>query len=43
MKDELYHLYGERSDRIHTLNQLLKAYTMFSRDDEYVDAELEER
>ncbi|NOX66717.1 MAG: preprotein translocase subunit SecA [Chlorobi bacterium] len=39
MKDELYHLYGERSDRIHTLNQLLKAYTMFSRDDEYVVTE----
>ncbi|MEN8192112.1 MAG: preprotein translocase subunit SecA [Bacteroidota bacterium] len=36
LKDELYHLYGERSDRIHTLNQLLKAYTLFSKDDEYV-------
>jgi len=39
MKDELYHLYSERSDRIHTLNQLLKAYTLFSRDDEYVITE----
>ena len=38
-KDELYHLYGERSDRIHTLNQLLKAYTLFSKDDEYVITE----
>ena len=36
LKDELYHLYGERSDRIHTLNQLMKAYTLFSKDDEYV-------
>jgi preprotein translocase subunit SecA len=36
LKDGLYHLYGERSDRIHTLNQLLKAYTLFSKDDEYV-------
>ncbi len=35
-KDKLYHIYGERSDRIHTLNQLLKAYTLFSKDDEYV-------
>jgi preprotein translocase subunit SecA len=38
-KDALYHLYGERSDRIHTLNQLLKAYTLFSKDDSYVITE----
>ncbi|MBI9070663.1 MAG: preprotein translocase subunit SecA [Melioribacteraceae bacterium] len=38
-KDELYHLYGERSDRIHTLNQLLKAYCLFEKDDEYVITE----
>ncbi|MEW6701269.1 MAG: preprotein translocase subunit SecA [Bacteroidota bacterium] len=38
-KDELYHLYAERSDRIHTLNQLLKAYTLFEKDDEYVITE----
>ena len=38
-KDELYHIYGERSDRIHTLNQLLKAYTLFVRDDQYVITE----
>ena len=38
-KDELYKLYGERSDRIHTLNQLLKAYTLFEKDDEYVITE----
>ncbi|NOX19063.1 MAG: preprotein translocase subunit SecA [Chlorobi bacterium] len=35
-KDELYKLYSERSDQIHTINQLLKAYTLFSKDDEYV-------
>ncbi|MCF8266838.1 MAG: preprotein translocase subunit SecA [Ignavibacteriales bacterium] len=35
-KDELYKTYSERSDRIHTLNQLLRAYTLFSKDDEYV-------
>jgi len=35
-KDELYKLYSERSETIHTLNQLLKAYTLFQKDDEYV-------
>lgn len=35
-KDSLYKLYGERSDRIHTINQLLKAYALFEKDDEYV-------
>jgi len=38
-KDELYHMYAERSDRIHTLNQLLKAYTLFEKDVEYVITE----
>lgn len=38
-KDELYHLYSERSDRIHTINQLLKAYSLFEKDDEYVITE----
>ncbi len=38
-KDALYKLYSERSDTIHTLNQLLRAYTMFERDDEYVVTE----
>lgn len=38
-KDELYKLYGERSDRIHTINQLLKAYCLFEKDDEYVITE----
>jgi preprotein translocase subunit SecA len=38
-KDLLYHTYSERSDRIHTLHQLLKAYTLFEKDDEYVITE----
>ncbi|PKL83798.1 MAG: preprotein translocase subunit SecA [Ignavibacteriae bacterium HGW-Ignavibacteriae-3] len=38
-KDELYHTYSERSDRIHTLNQLLKAYALFEKDVEYVITE----
>lgn len=37
--DELYSLYGERSERIHTINQLLKAYSLFVKDDEYVVTE----
>lgn len=38
-KDALYTLYSERSDRIHTVHQLLKAYTLFEKDDEYVITE----
>ncbi|MGA9291623.1 MAG: preprotein translocase subunit SecA [Ignavibacteriaceae bacterium] len=38
-KDELYQKYSESSDRIHTINQLLKAYTLFEKDDEYVITE----
>ncbi|MCO6474183.1 MAG: preprotein translocase subunit SecA [Melioribacteraceae bacterium] len=38
-KDELYSLYSERSERIHTINQLLKAYSLFAKDDEYVVTE----
>lgn len=38
-KDELYHVYSERMDRIHTINQLLKAYSLFEKDDEYVITE----
>ena len=38
-KDELYNKYSESSDRIHTINQLLKAYTLFEKDDEYVITE----
>ena len=35
-KDELLTNYGIKSERVHTLQQLLKAYTMFNRDDDYV-------
>ncbi|MCR4583401.1 MAG: preprotein translocase subunit SecA [Prevotella sp.] len=35
-KDELLSHYGVQSERVHTLQQLLKAYCMFNRDDEYV-------
>jgi len=33
---ELYQLYSERSERIHSVNQLLRAYTMFEKDVEYI-------
>ena len=35
-KDDLLNHYAVQSERIHTLQQLLKAYTMFNKDDEYV-------
>ena len=35
-KDELLTNYAIKSERVHTLQQLLKAYTMFNRDDDYV-------
>ena len=35
-KDELLAYYGVQSERVHTLQPLLKAYTMFNKDDEYV-------
>ena len=35
-KDELYRDYSIKSERIHTMNQLLKAYTLFEKDVEYV-------
>ncbi len=35
-KDELLSHYAIQSERVHTLQQLLKAYTMFNKDDEYV-------
>ncbi len=38
-KDQLYNRYSESSDRIHTIHQLLKAYTLFEKDDEYVITE----
>lgn len=36
VKDELNILYAERSDRIHTVNQLLRAYSLYEKDVEYV-------
>ncbi len=33
---DLNRLFAERADRIHTVNQLLKAYTNFEKDDEYI-------
>ena len=35
-KDELLTAYAIKSERVHTINQLLKAYTMFERDTDYV-------
>lgn len=35
-KEELFREFAVKSERIHTLNQLLKAYTLFEKDDEYV-------
>ena len=35
-KDEALQHYAVQSERVHTLQQLLKAYCMFNRDDEYV-------
>lgn len=35
-KDTLMTNYAVKSERVHTINQLLKAYTMFEKDDEYV-------
>ena len=35
-KEEIYNNYAIASDRIHTVHQLLKAYTMFDKDVEYV-------
>jgi preprotein translocase subunit SecA len=34
--NELHRLFAERGDRIHTVNQLLKAYTLFEKEDEYI-------
>ncbi|NTW69253.1 MAG: preprotein translocase subunit SecA [Chlorobiaceae bacterium] len=35
-KDAIYRLYADRSERLHNISQLLKAYSLFERDDEYV-------
>ncbi len=36
LKEDLFRDYSVKSERIHTLNQLLKAYTLFEKDDQYV-------
>ena len=38
-KDDMLTNYAIKSERVHTINQLLKAYTMFDRDVEYVVTE----
>lgn len=35
-KDMVYRLFADRSERLHNISQLLKAYSLFERDDEYV-------
>ena len=35
-KEKIYNEFGIKSERIHTINQLLKAYTLFEKDTEYV-------
>ena len=35
-KDEMLNHYAVQSERVHTIQQLLKAYCMFNKDDEYV-------
>ena len=35
-KDEIMNNYAIKSERVHTINQLLKAYTMFEKDDQYI-------
>jgi len=36
LKEELFRDFGIKSERIHTMNQLLKAYTLFEKDVQYV-------
>ena len=35
-KDDLFNNFAIKSERVHTINQLLKAYTMFEKDDQYL-------
>ncbi|MBJ6108598.1 preprotein translocase subunit SecA [Hymenobacter sp. BT523] len=35
-KEKLMSDYQEKSERVHTVNQLLKAYTLFEKDDQYI-------
>jgi len=36
LKEDLFREFGVKSERIHTLNQLLKAYALFEKDNQYV-------
>ncbi|QAA81470.1 preprotein translocase subunit SecA [Aequorivita sp. H23M31] len=36
LKEDLYRDFSVKSERIHTMTQLLKAYTLFEKDDQYV-------
>ena len=36
LKEELFREFGIKSERIHTMNQLLKAYSLFEKDTQYV-------
>lgn len=36
LKEDLFRDFGVKSERIHTMNQLLKAYSLFEKDDQYV-------
>ena len=35
-KRELYNLYSDRAERLHAIEQLLRAYTLYEKDDEYI-------
>jgi preprotein translocase subunit SecA len=35
-KDAVYRLFADRSEKLHNISQLLRAYSLFERDDEYV-------
>lgn len=39
MKDDLARDFAEKSERLHTINQLVKAYTLFEKDKEYIVAD----
>jgi len=34
--EEIYQLHAERSEKVHAINQLLRAYTLYEKDNEYV-------
>jgi len=34
--DEIYRVHGEKSEKVHAINQLLRAYTLYEKDVEYV-------